>query len=122
MSNDKGGGGFVAGFVIGALIGGAVAVFLAQEDMRDLLVGKAREAGNFAVDATGDLRGKVDDVTGDLRGKVNDVTGDLRDKVSDATSQWQNNAADLYARGKNIVDNARSNFDSSDDAGQRTGD
>ena len=117
MSNGKGGGGFVAGLLVGVLVGGAAAMLIAQEETRDLLVGKAREAGNFAMDATGDLRGKVDDFSG---------------KVSDATSQWQTSASDLYARGKDIVDNARTNFDGAvkegkstaqqmkDDLGQRT--
>jgi len=96
MSNHKGGGGFVAGLVIGAIVGGAAAVLLAQEEMRDLLVGKAREAGNFAMDAT----------------------GDLRSKVGDTTSQWTTSAADLYARGKDIVDGARANFNDAVDDGR----
>lgn len=93
-----GGGGFAAGFLIGALVGGAVAVLIAQEDARDLLVGKAREAGNFAKDATGDLRGKV----------------------TDAASTWQANASDLYTRGKEVVDNARSQVQSAVDEGAST--
>ena len=106
MSNGKGGGGgFVAGLLVGVLVGGAAAVLLSQEEMRDTLIGKAREAGNFAMDATGDLRGKVDDLSG---------------KVGEATSQWQTSAADLYARGKDIVDNARSNFDGAVNEGKTT--
>ncbi len=89
MSNGKGGGGFVAGLLVGVLVGGAAAILLAQEELRDMVVGKAREAGNFAMDASGDLRGKV----------------------NDATATWQTSATDLYSRGKDIVDNARSNFD-----------
>lgn len=97
MNNEnRGGGGFFAGLLIGAVVGGAVAVLLTQEESRDLLVGKAREAGNFAMDATGDLRGKVGDMT----------------------SQWQNSAADLYERGKQVVENARSNFNAAVDEGQ----
>jgi gas vesicle protein len=87
MSNEQSGGsGFFAGFLVGAIAGGAVALLLTQEDTRDLLVGKAREAGNLAMDASGDLRGRINDVT----------------------SQWQGSAADLYERGRTIVDNARS--------------
>jgi len=112
MSNGKGGGGFVAGLLVGMLVGGAAAVLLAQEETRDMLIGKAREAGNFAMDATGDLRGKV----GDLRGKVDDLTG----KVGEATAQWQTSASDLYARGKDIVDNARSNFEGAVNEGKST--
>jgi gas vesicle protein len=55
MENENRGG-FFAGFILGAIVGGVVAVLLTQEETRDSLVGKAREAGNFAVDATGDLR------------------------------------------------------------------
>ncbi|HTX58679.1 MAG TPA: YtxH domain-containing protein [Verrucomicrobiae bacterium] len=85
MASDNGGGGFIPGFLIGAIVGGIAATLLAQEEMRDLLVGKAREAGNFAMDATGDLRGKV----------------------NDATTQWQSNASELYERGRAVVENAR---------------
>jgi len=85
----RNGGGFFAGFLLGAVIGGAAAVLLAQEEMRDRLAGKAREAGSFAVDATGDLRGKVNDVT----------------------SQWQSSVSELYERGRQVVESARANMD-----------
>lgn len=94
MGNGNGGG-FFPGFLIGAIVGGAAAVLLTQEEARDLLVGKAREAGNIAMDATGDLRGKVNDVT----------------------TQWQSGASDLYERGKQVVDNARTNIDAAVDQG-----
>lgn len=97
-NGDKGGGGFVAGFVVGAIAGGILAYLITQEEARDVIVGKAREAGNFAMDATGDLRGKVTDVATSL----------------------QANAADLYTRGKNVVDNARSNIGAAVDEGQTT--
>ncbi|HTU83744.1 MAG TPA: YtxH domain-containing protein [Candidatus Acidoferrales bacterium] len=101
MSSGKGGGGgFLAGFVIGAIVGGVAAVLLVQEDARDMVVGKAREAGNFAKDATGDLRGKVGDVT----------------------TQWQSNASELYERGRQVVENARSNIDAAVSEGQESAD
>ncbi|HUA09352.1 MAG TPA: hypothetical protein VMA98_08770 [Candidatus Acidoferrales bacterium] len=63
MSDQNGGGGgFFTGFVLGAIAGGAVAMLLTQEETRDLLVGKAREAGNLAMDASGDLRGRYADL------------------------------------------------------------
>jgi hypothetical protein len=83
------GGGFFAGFIVGALAGGAIAYLMTQEDARDLIVGKAREAGNYAMDATGDLRSK---------------------------------ATDLYERGKNVVENARSNINAAVDEGHTSAD
>src|SRR5215469_6899830 len=100
MSNGKGGGGFFVGFLIGAIVGGAAAVLLSQEDTRDLLVGKAREAGNFAKDATEDLRGKMGDVS----------------------SQWQSSASELYERGRQVVENARTNFDAAVQDGRESAD
>ncbi len=100
MANERRGSGFFSGFVIGGAIGAAIAIALTREDARDLLVGKAKEASNFARDATEDLRGKV---------------ADVRDKVADAAAQWQANANDLYERGRGVVDNARGDFGMSDE-------
>ena len=98
MSDESKGGGFFSGFLLGAMAGGLIAYLIVQEEARDALLGKAREAGNFAMDATGDLRGRV----------------------SDAASSIQSNAADLYARGKTVVDNARSTIDAAVDEGETT--
>jgi gas vesicle protein len=92
------GGGFFVGFLIGAVAGAAAAAILAQDEARDRLAGKAREAGNFAMDAT----------------------GDLREKVSGVTSQWQSSVSDLYERGKQAVESARSNLDAAVAEGQAT--
>ncbi len=101
MGKDNGGGGgFFAGFLIGAVVGGAAAVLLAQEEMRERLAGKAREAGDFAMGATDDLRGKM----------------------GDATSQWQSSVSDLYERGRQFVDSARANIDAAVAEGKTTAD
>jgi gas vesicle protein len=97
MSDGKGGG-FFAGLLIGAIVGAAAAVLLTQEETRELLIGKAREASNMAKDATGDLRGKVGDVT----------------------AGWQSSASELYERGRQVVENARSNFDAAVADGRST--
>ena len=57
MDYESRGGGFFAGFLLGAIVGGAVAVLLAQEEARDIVIGKAREASNFAKDASSDWQG-----------------------------------------------------------------
>lgn len=101
MSKDNGGGGgFFAGLLIGAVIGGVAAVLLTQEETRDRLAGKAREASNFAMDATGDLRGRV----------------------SDVTSQWQSSVSELYERGRQVVESARANIDAAIVEGQAAAD
>lgn len=95
---NGGGGGFFAGLLVGAALGGVAAVLLTQEEARDRISERAREAGNFAMDATGDLRGKVGDVT----------------------SQWQSSVSELYERGRQVVESARANIDAAVAEGQAT--
>jgi gas vesicle protein len=93
---NGGGGGFFVGLLIGAVVGGTAAVLLGHEETRDQLAGKARQAGNFASDATGDLRGRFNDVT----------------------SQWQSSVSELYERGRKVVESARANLDAAIAEGQ----
>jgi len=96
MGSSNGGGGFFAGFLIGAVVGGAAAVLLTQDEARDRIAGKAREAGSMAMGATDDLRGRVGDVT----------------------SQWQSSVSELYERGRQVVESARANLDAAVAEGQ----
>ena len=70
------------------------------EETRDLVWGKAREAGNLAKDAT----------------------GDLREKVSSVASTVQASAADLYERGRTVVETAKSNVGAAVDEGKSAAD
>lgn len=89
MSEEsKSGGGFLAGFVIGGLAGAALAYVITQEEARDMIVGKAREAGNFAMDATGDLRANAADLY--ERGKS--VVEGARTNVNAAVDEGQTTA------------------------------
>ncbi len=73
------GHGFIGGFVAGAIAGAILAYVILQEDARDRIVGKAREAGNMAKDATDDLR--------DLYQRGRDVVDSARSNVSDAVDE-----------------------------------
>lgn len=62
MSNRSGGGGFFAGFLIGAVTGAAAAAFLTQDDARERLAGKAREAGEMVGGVTSQWQSNVSDL------------------------------------------------------------
>ncbi|HTC31710.1 MAG TPA: YtxH domain-containing protein [Candidatus Acidoferrum sp.] len=84
MNHENGGGsGFFAGFVLGIIAGGAVALLLTQEETRDLLVGKAREAGNLAIDASGDLR----ESAADLYERGRTIVENARATIGDAAEE-----------------------------------
>ncbi len=85
--NGKGGG-FFAGFIVGAIAGGVLAYLMTQEEARDLVVGKAREAGNYAMDATGDLRSKATDLY--ERGRI--VVENARSNINAAVDEGQTSA------------------------------
>ncbi|MDQ6931906.1 MAG: YtxH domain-containing protein [Candidatus Eremiobacteraeota bacterium] len=107
MDNDndaaRSGGGFMAGFLMGMLAGAALAMMIVPqtgEETRDLVFGKAREAGNLAKDASGDLREKVSSIATDL----------------------QTGASGVYARGKQVIDAARSTVGAVVDEGKAAAD
>jgi gas vesicle protein len=84
MNHENGeGNGFFGGFVLGLIVGGAVALLLTQEETRDLLVGKAREAGNLAIDASGDLR----ESAADLYERGRTIVENARATIGDAANE-----------------------------------
>ena len=88
-SNGKarGNNGFIGGFVAGAIAGAILAYVVMQEDARDLIVGKAREAQHMARDASDDLR--------DLYKRGKDVVDSARSNVSAAVDEAQSESNNL---------------------------
>jgi gas vesicle protein len=81
-------GGFVAGLAIGALAGVALAMILAPqsgEDTRDLLVAKAREAGERARDTAGDA--------GDLLERGRRIVADAKARLDGAIAEGKDAAS-----------------------------
>jgi gas vesicle protein len=87
----EGGGsvaGFIAGLAIGALAGVALAMILAPqsgEDTRDLLVAKAREAGERARDTAGDA--------GDLLARGRQIVADAKARLDGAIAEGKDAAS-----------------------------
>jgi gas vesicle protein len=82
------GPGFIAGLAIGALAGATLAMILAPqsgEDTRDLLVAKAREAGERARDTAGDAS--------DLLSRGRQIVADARSRIDDAIAEGKDAAA-----------------------------
>jgi gas vesicle protein len=101
MADEKGGGasGFVTGLVIGALAGAALAMILAPaagEDTRDLLVAKAREAGERARDTAGDA--------GDLLARGRDLVADAKTRLDGAIAEGK----DAASRQRSTLENEAS--------------
>jgi gas vesicle protein len=89
MSEERGGNaGFITGFVLGTLAGAALAMILAPqtgEDTRDLLVAKAREAGERARDTAGDAS--------DLLARGRQIVADAKARIDAAVTEGKDAAA-----------------------------
>ncbi len=88
MADDGDGGGFFAGFVLGAVAGAALAMILAPatgEETRDLLVAKAREAGERARDTAGDA--------GDLLSRGRTIVAEAKTRIDGAIAEGKEAAA-----------------------------
>jgi gas vesicle protein len=105
MADEQGGGsGFVAGLVIGALAGAALAMILAPatgEDTRDLLVAKAREAGERARDTAGDA--------GDLLARGRNLVADAKTRLDGAVAEGK----DAATRQRSTLENEASEISES---------
>jgi gas vesicle protein len=85
---EGGGAGFVAGLLIGVIAGAALAMILAPatgEETRDLLVAKAREAGERARDTAGDA--------GDLLARGRTIVADAKTRIDGAIAEGKEAAA-----------------------------
>ena len=90
MSDDQNssGPGFVVGFVLGMIAGAALAMILAPqsgEDTRDLLVAKAREAGERARDTAGDAN--------DLLARGRQIVAEAKSRIDAAVTEGKDAAA-----------------------------
>jgi gas vesicle protein len=90
MSDDRSGGGagFITGLVLGGIAGAALAMILAPqtgEETRDLLVAKAREAGERARDTAGDAN--------DLLARGRQIVAEAKTRIDAAVSEGKDAAA-----------------------------
>jgi gas vesicle protein len=97
MADDRSGvPGFVAGFALGALGGAILAMILAPqsgEDTRDLLVAKAREAGERARDTAGDagdLLARGRRIVADAKARIDGAVADGKDAAERQRSTLEN--------------------------------
>ena len=94
----SGGGiaGFVTGFAVGTLAGVILAMILAPqsgEDTRDLLVAKAREAGERARDTAGDandLLARGRQIVADAKARIDGAIAEGKDAATRQRSTLEN--------------------------------
>ncbi len=107
MSDNNDFGSFLAGFVVGGLVGAAVAMLLAPqsgEQTRTLIRDKSIELKDKAVVAGQDARAKAEKALEDARAQADTAIEDLRVKSEEFARLTKEKAAELQQRGQVILD------------------
>jgi gas vesicle protein len=104
--NDNDLGAFLAGFVIGGLVGAATALILAPqsgEEMRGQLAAKSRELRQTGEEQMQRYRQLADDYSQDYREKADQLISETRNRVEDASGRVQEQARIVLDAGKDRV-------------------
>ncbi|TAK27727.1 MAG: YtxH domain-containing protein [Chloroflexota bacterium] len=101
MSEARTGGGFLAGIVIGGLLGAGIALLLAPksgQETRDELMDRSVELRERASELAARAWGDVDELVSRGRSVVEDTTATFRDAYSQGTQAAAEQAEELQRR------------------------
>lgn len=104
--NDSDLGAFLAGFVIGGLVGAATALILAPQsgvDTRNLIAEKSRELRDSGEERVQHYRQLADTYAQEYRGKADQVIADARSRVEETGGSLQEQARIVLDTGKQRV-------------------
>jgi gas vesicle protein len=103
-------GAFLAGFVIGGLVGAATALILAPQsgqETRSQITSKSRELQRTGEEQVRHYRELADSYSKEYRDKVGDAVSDARDRLEETGGQVQEQARIVLDAGKERVSQAR---------------
>jgi gas vesicle protein len=89
-------GAFLAGFVVGGLVGAAAALLLAPQS--------GEETRTLIRDKSIELKGQVESSAADARAKVETAASDARTKAEKLAQDAKNRAEDLQKRGQILLE------------------
>ena len=106
QNNESELGSFLAGFVIGALVGAATALILAPQSGMD--------TRQQILSTTNDLRQSADTHAREYRDKATTIVSDTRHKAQNLTEQVQDQVRIVLDAGKEQAEQAANNLDIDD--------
>lgn len=107
-------GAFLAGFVIGGLVGAATALILAPqsgEDTRGQIVDRSRDVRRMGGERVGQYRQRAGTYTQDYRQRAGQVVAETRDRIGEAGGQVQEQARIVLDAGKDRVSQMKDQVD-----------
>lgn len=103
-------GAFLAGFVIGGLVGAATAIILAPQsgsETRTQLMGHSQELRHMSNERLQQVRQQANDATKDVRGRAGTMLADARSQAQQVTGQVQEQARIVLDAGKDRAGHVR---------------
>jgi gas vesicle protein len=112
-------GAFLAGFVIGGLVGAATALILAPQsggDTRQQILDKGRELRDTSGGRVGQYRQMADDRTRQYRERAGEALSSTRGRLQDTSGRLQDQARIVLYAGKQRVSKTRDQAEANGDA------
>ncbi|MEZ4512487.1 MAG: YtxH domain-containing protein [Chloroflexota bacterium] len=108
-------GAFLAGFVIGGLVGAATAIILAPQsgsETRSQLMNQGQDLRHMSNERLQQVRQQADEATKDVRGRASTAFADARTQAQQVTGQVQEQARIVLDAGKDRAGQVRSQMNS----------
>jgi gas vesicle protein len=114
MADNDDFGTFLAGFVIGGLVGAAVAMLMAPqtgEETRTMIKEKSIELKDRAVEYSETAREKAEKALEDARARADEALEELRQRSNELAELTREKAAELQQRGQVVLDEQRTRLE-----------
>jgi gas vesicle protein len=121
-AQDDGFGNFMAGFVIGGLIGAAVALLLAPqsgEETRATIMEKSIELKDKAVVSAEEARSRAEKAMEDARIRAEESVEELRMRIDELAQMTKERASELQQRGQAVLEEQKARLSGSKESAQK---
>lgn len=123
--SDRDLGNFLAGFVVGGLIGAAAALLMAPqsgEETRAVIREKGIELKDKAVETAEDARLRAEKALEDARMRADEAVEEVRVRTDELSRLARERATELQARGQTVLTEQKSKISSAIDVGRKAAD
>ena len=113
---------FLAGFVIGGLVGAAVALVMAPqsgEETRAVIMEKSIELKDKAVVSAEEARTRAEKAMEDARMRAEESVEELRVRVDELAQLTKERAGELQQRGQTVLDEQKTRMSGTKDSAQK---
>lgn len=116
-------GAYLAGFVIGGLVGAAIALLLAPqsgEETRTIIKEKSIELKEKAAETAEEARARAEKTLGEARARAEEAINETRVRAEELAKMTKERAAELQQRGQVVLEEQKARIERAIDSGKKT--